>query len=71
MPGRDQQGHLRSISITQLEPTISSTRLYLGGDFKDETKGVLITAGTVTDGAALASTRQEADTRIILHSILR
>ena len=37
----------------QLEPTISSTRSYVGGGFKDETKSVFVTAGTVTDVAAL------------------
>ena len=41
----------------------------LGGGFKDETKSVLVTAGVVTDAAALESTQQEADTRVILHSI--
>ena len=41
----------------------------LGGGFKDETKSVLVTAGIVTDVAALESTQQEADTRVILHSI--
>ena len=37
--------------------------------FKDETKSVLVTAGIVTDVAALESTQQEADPRVILHSI--
>ena len=41
----------------------------LGGGFKDETKSVLVTAGIVTAVAALVSTQQEADTRVILHSI--
>ena len=41
----------------------------LGGGFKDETKSVFVTAGIVTDVAALESTQQEADTRVILHSI--
>ena len=41
----------------------------LGGGFKDETKSVLVTAGIVTDVAALESTQEEADTRVILHSI--
>ena len=52
-----------------LAPTIGSTRLYLGGGFKEETKSVLITEGTVTDVAALESTQQEADTRVILHAV--
>ena len=39
----------------------------LGGGFKDETKSVLVTAGIVTYVAALVSTQQEADTRVILH----
>ena len=37
----------------QLEPTLSSTRSHVGGGFKDETKSVLVTAGTVSDVAAL------------------
>ena len=41
----------------------------LGGGFKDDTKSVLVKAGIVTDVAALESTQQEADTRVILHSI--
>ena len=41
----------------------------LGGGFKDETKIVLVTAGIVTDVAALESTQQDADTRVILHAI--
>ena len=41
----------------------------LGGGFDDETKSVLVTAGIVTDVAALESTQQEADTRVILHFI--
>ena len=53
----------------QLEPTLSSTRFYLGGGFKDETKSVLVTASTVTHVAALESTQQEAGTRVILHAI--
>ena len=46
-----------------------STRLYIGGGFKDDTKGVLVTAGTVPNGAALESTQQEAYRRVILHFI--
>ena len=41
----------------------------VGGGFKDETKSVLVTAGIVTDVAALESAQQEADTRVILHSM--
>ena len=41
----------------------------LSGGFKDETKSVLVTAGIVTDVAALESTQQEADPTVILHSI--
>uniref|UniRef100_UPI00358F0481 E3 ubiquitin-protein ligase XIAP-like n=1 Tax=Myxine glutinosa TaxID=7769 RepID=UPI00358F0481 len=40
-----------------------------GGGFKEETKSVLIAEGTVTDVTALESTQQEADTRVILHSM--
>ena len=42
---------------------------HLGFGFKDETKSVLVTAGIVTDVAALESTQQEADMRVRLHSI--
>ena len=100
MPCRAQQGHLRSVSITQslthnsnlfslspnkagllnflcetwcdeeqLEPTLSSTRSYVGGGFKDETKSALVTAGTVTDvagfGINTASGRYESHIRSI------
>ena len=41
----------------------------LGSGFKDETKSILVTAGIVTDVTDLESTQQEADTRVILHSI--
>ena len=41
----------------------------LGGGFNDETKSVLVTAGAVTDVTALESAQQEAETRVILHSI--
>ncbi len=53
----------------QLEPAIGSTCLYLGGGFKEETKSVLITDGSVTDVPELESTQQEADTRVILNSL--
>ena len=75
MPGHDQQGRssqflcVRWCDEGQLEPTLKSTQLYLGDGFKDESKGVLVTAGTVTDVAALESTQQEAYTRVILYSI--
>ena len=49
---------------------MGSTRLYLGGGFQEETQSVLInTDGSVTDIAELESTQQEADTRVILHSM--
>ena len=41
----------------------------LGGGFNGETRSVLVAAGIVTDVAALESTQQEADTRVILHFI--
>ena len=44
-------------------------QLYLGGSFKEETKTILITEGSATDIAALESTQQEADTRVMLHAI--
>ena len=45
------------------------TELYLGGGFKEETKSVLLSGGSVTDVPALESTQQEADTRVILHTL--
>ena len=48
---------------------MGSTRLYLGGGFKEETKSVLISNSSVMDIAALESTQEEADTRVILHSM--
>ena len=48
----------------QLTPTLGLTRLYLGGGFKEETK-----CGSVTNVSDLESTQQEADTRVILHTI--
>ncbi len=53
----------------QLEPALSLIWLYLGGGFKDETKSVIVTAGTVTDVVVMEATQQEAYTRVILHSI--
>ena len=45
------------------------TELYLGGGFKEETKSVLLSGGSVTDVPARESTQQEADTRVILHTL--
>ena len=48
---------------------MGSTRLYLGGGFKEETMSVLISNSSVIDIAALESTQEEADTKVILHSM--
>ncbi|KAM3603902.1 uncharacterized protein V6R79_003817 [Siganus canaliculatus] len=53
----------------KLEPVLGSTHLYLGGGFKEETKSVVLTEGSVMHVPALESTQQEADTRIILHTL--
>ncbi len=53
----------------QLNPSLGSTRLYLGGGFKEETKSLLVTEGSANDITALESTQQEADTRVMLHAI--
>ena len=53
----------------QLSPTLGLTRLYLGGGFKEETNSVPLTHGSVTNVSDLESTQQEADTRVILHTI--
>ncbi len=53
----------------QLEPVLGPTHLYLGGGFKEETKSVVLTEGSVMHVPALESTQQEADTRIILHTL--
>lgn len=52
-----------------LSPALGSTRLYLGGGFKEETKTMLLTEGSATAVLALESTQKEAGTRVILHSI--
>jgi len=53
----------------QLNPAPGSTCLYLRGGFNEENKTMLITEGSATDIAALESTQQEADTRVMLHAI--
>ena len=50
-----------------LKSALGPTHLYLGGGFKEETRSVVIKEGSIEDVAALESTQQEADTRIILH----
>lgn len=52
----------------QLEPVLGLTHLYLGGGFKEETKSVVLTEGSVMHVPALESTQQESDTRVILHT---
>lgn len=53
----------------QLAQALGSTRLYLGGGFEEETKSVVLTKSSVTNILGLESTQQEADTRVILHTI--
>ena len=53
----------------QLTPTMDLIRLYLGDGFKEEPKSVLVTHVSVTDVPGLESTQQEADTRVIFHTI--
>ena len=55
----------------QLVPTMGLSCLYLGGDFKEESKSILATQGSVTDVSDLESTQLEADTRVILHIVSR
>ncbi len=43
--------------------------LYLGGGFTDEKKSVLVTNESVSHVPELASTQEEADTRVVLHAI--
>lgn len=50
-------------------PEHGCTKLYLAGGFQDVEKSVLLTDGCVTDIGELASTQEEADTRIILHAM--
>ena len=52
----------------QLVPTMSLSCQYLGGDFKEESKSILATQGSVTDVSDFESTQLEADTRVILHN---
>lgn len=50
-------------------PTLGSKSLYLGGGFKEVTKSVLMKDGSVTDVQELESTQEEADTRVLLHTV--
>ena len=52
-----------------LKSALGTTHLYLSGGFKDETRSAVIKEGCVVDVPALESTQQEADTRVILHTI--
>ena len=52
-----------------LKSALGTTHLYLSGGFKEETRSVVIKEGCVVDVPALESTQQEADTRVILHTI--
>ena len=49
--------------------THGNLQLYLGGGFLDETKSVKISGDVVIPIVELESTHEEADTRVILHSI--
>ena len=53
----------------KLKSALGPTHLYLGGWFKEETRSVVIKEGSIEDVPALESTQQEADTRIILHTL--
>ena len=53
----------------QVQSTFGSSQLYLGGGFTEQTKSVMLTAGSVVDIPALESIQQEADTRLILHAL--
>ena len=53
----------------KLQSALGPTHLYLGGGFKEETRSVVIKEGSIEDVPALESTQQEADTRIILHTL--
>ena len=48
---------------------IGNLKFYIDGGFEVETRAVLINEGKVTEVPQLQSTQEEADTRIILHSI--
>ena len=45
------------------------TKLYLGGGFCDKTKAVLVSPGNVQPVLGLQSTQDEADTRVLLHTL--
>ena len=47
----------------------SSTQICLGGGFKEETKTLLVSSEEISPLLELESTQEEADTRLILHSI--
>ena len=44
-------------------------KLFLSGGFRDVSKSVLLTNGSVMPVAELQSTHEEADTRLLLHTI--
>ena len=47
---------------------LGNRKLYLGGGFDDVEKTVLLKSGKVSEVPQLASTQEEADTRMILHA---
>ena len=49
--------------------SLGNTKLYLGGGFHEETKTVMVNKQNVVPIAELESTHEEADTRLILHSM--
>ena len=48
---------------------MGSRSLYIGGGFQEMSKSVVLMGGTVSNVHDLESTQEEADTRIILHTI--
>ena len=52
-----------------MEPPLVPAALYLGGGFTEETRSVVLENGSAKDVPPLESTQQEADTRIILHTL--
>jgi len=53
----------------ELRSAFGSRKLYLGGDFEEQTRTVIVEGDAVTPITDLESTQEEADTRVVLHAL--
>ncbi len=60
---------MKWIQNEELKSSFRSTCLYLDGGLKNVTESAVVSQGTLDEVAVLQSTKNEADSRIILHSI--